>query len=150
MKKREGGSYNYRCNCELFVCKWYDRSNVNITRNHVTHEPACKVRAHVKRKGKIEVTHLNMTYKYNKEMGMCGSNGLTSRILQTNGRREREREKEVVATVGKSDEYIHCRTLDFIVFFTEKIEKRWYTLSSHEKLLCLRWDLLKMTTITRS
>ena len=66
---------------------------MNITRNHVTHEPACKVRAHVKRKGKIEGTHLNMTYKYNKEMGMCGSNGLTFRILQINGREKKEKKK---------------------------------------------------------
>ena len=53
MKKRERGSYDYRCNGEIFVCKWNDNSIVNIASNHFTHEPVRKAKRYVKGKGKM-------------------------------------------------------------------------------------------------
>ncbi len=56
IKKQQRGSYDYRCNGEVFICKWHDNSIVNIASNHVTNEPVHKVIRQIRRKGKIEVT----------------------------------------------------------------------------------------------
>ena len=69
IKKRERGCYDYRCNGEVFVCKWHDNSIVNIASNHFTHEPVQKARRFVKKKGKIEVPQPNMVCLYNKGIG---------------------------------------------------------------------------------
>ena len=43
-KKKSRGTYEYRCNGNLYVCKWNDNSVVNITSNFLTHEPVFKAK----------------------------------------------------------------------------------------------------------
>ena len=60
MKKKTRGSYDYRCNGEIFVCKWHDNSIVNIASNHFTHEPVHCIKRRVGGQGTIEVTQPNI------------------------------------------------------------------------------------------
>ena len=69
MKKKTRGSYDYRCNGEIFVCKWHDNSIVNIASNHFTHEPVHRIKRRVRGQGIIEVTQPNIIQLYNKGMG---------------------------------------------------------------------------------
>ena len=69
MKKKTRGSYDYRCNGEIFVCKWHDNSIVNIASNHFTHEPVHRIKRRVRGQGTIEVTQPNFIRLYNKGIG---------------------------------------------------------------------------------
>ena len=71
MKKKTRGSCDYRCNGEIFVCKWHDcdKSIVNIASNHFTHEPVHCIKRRVRGQGTIEVTQPNIIRLYNKGMG---------------------------------------------------------------------------------
>ena len=39
MKKTERGTFEYRCDGDVFVCKWNDNSTVHVASNHRTHQP---------------------------------------------------------------------------------------------------------------
>lgn len=69
MKKQGRGSYDYRCNGDVFICKWHDNSIVNIASNYFTHEPVRKAMWRVRGQGKIEVTQPNMIHLYNDGLG---------------------------------------------------------------------------------
>ncbi len=81
MEKQHRGSYDYRCNGEVFICKWHDNSIVNIASNHFTLEPVRKVNSQIRGKGKIEVTQPNMINLYNKGMGGVDHDGSSIGIL---------------------------------------------------------------------
>ena len=68
-KKKVRGSYDYRCNKRIFVCKWHDNSVVNIDSSHFAHEPVKKVARYVSGKGKIHVPRPSLLYLYNQGMG---------------------------------------------------------------------------------
>ena len=48
MKKAARGSYDYRCDGRVYVCKWNDNNIVNIASNFCSHEPVQKVKRRVK------------------------------------------------------------------------------------------------------
>ena len=69
IKKKTRRSYDYRCNGEIFVCKWHDNSIVNIASNHFTHEPVHCIKRRVRGQGTNEVTQPNIIRLYNKGIG---------------------------------------------------------------------------------
>ena len=69
LKKKDRGSYDYRCNNKIFVCKWHDNSVVNVASNYFTHEPVKKVSRYVSGKGKISVPQPHLLNLYNQGMG---------------------------------------------------------------------------------
>ena len=80
IKKEGRGSFDYRSNGNVFICKWNDNSIVNIGSNFYTHEPVNKTKRWVKGKGKVDVTQPHLIKLYNEGMGgvdlmdrLCGS-----------------------------------------------------------------------------
>ena len=69
MKKAARGSYDYRCDGRVYVCKWNDNNIVNIASNFCSHEPVQKVKRRVKRAADLNVTQPFLGKKYNDGMG---------------------------------------------------------------------------------
>ena len=69
MKKRDRGTYDYRSNGKVFICKWQDNSAVNFASNHLSHEPVKKTQRFVRGKGKVQVPQPYLIAAYNQGMG---------------------------------------------------------------------------------
>ncbi|XP_045135445.1 piggyBac transposable element-derived protein 3-like [Portunus trituberculatus] len=69
MKKDERGEFDFRCDGEVYVCKWNDNSIVNIASNHETHLPLHEATRRVKKSSKVKVKQPHLVRKYNEGMG---------------------------------------------------------------------------------
>ncbi|XP_065193176.1 piggyBac transposable element-derived protein 3-like [Sycon ciliatum] len=69
LKKKARGTFDYRCNGTVFICKWNDNSVVNAASNYATHEPLATVKRRVKNVSNTTVTQPHLIQLYNKGMG---------------------------------------------------------------------------------
>ena len=66
IKEKSRGTYDYRCNGDLYVCKRNDNSIVDIASNFLTHEPVFWAKRRVRGQGTVEVSQPNVIQAYNK------------------------------------------------------------------------------------
>ena len=69
MKKAERGDFDFRCDGEVYVCKWNDNAIVTIASNHETHLPLHEATRRVKSTPKTKVKQPFLVHKYNEGMG---------------------------------------------------------------------------------
>ena len=48
MKKKERGHFDFRCDGDVYICKWNDNSIVHVASNHQSHESICEAKRRVK------------------------------------------------------------------------------------------------------
>ena len=80
LKKEERGEFDFRCDGEVYVCKWNDNSIVSIASNHETHVPFHEATRRVKRSSNVKVKQPYLVHKYNEGMGGVD---LMDRLLAT-------------------------------------------------------------------
>ena len=69
MKKTERGTFEYRCDEDVFVCKWNDNSIVHVASNHQTHQPVRDAKRPSKGAQTIMVKQPHLIHMYNAGMG---------------------------------------------------------------------------------
>ena len=69
MKKTERGTFEYRCDGDVFVCKWNDNSIVHVARNRQTHQPVRDAKRRSKGAQTITVKQPHLIHMYNAGMG---------------------------------------------------------------------------------
>ena len=69
IKKKSRGTYDYRCNGNLYVCNWNDNSTVNIASNFLAHESYFRTKRQFREQETVEVSQPNIIQTYNKGMG---------------------------------------------------------------------------------
>ena len=69
LKKKDCGTFDYRHNGSVYVCKWNDNSVFTIASNCAIHEPVCNVRRRVKNNSNTPVLQPHLIKMYNKGMG---------------------------------------------------------------------------------
>ena len=80
MKKADRGTFDYRCDGDVYICKWNDNNIVHVASNHQTHEPVHDVRRRVKGAPNTQVKQPDLIRQYN--VGMGGVD-LMDRLLST-------------------------------------------------------------------
>lgn len=80
MKKSDRGTFDYRCDGDVYVCKWNDNSIVHVASNHQTHEPIHDVRRRVRGAPNNQVKQPDLIRQYNTGMGGVD---LMDRLLAT-------------------------------------------------------------------
>ena len=84
LKKRERGSFDYRCDGTVYVSKWSDNSIVYICSNYNTHLPVRKCERRVKGAARSRYNSASFLTDYNKEMAGVRFDGASPGFLQTN------------------------------------------------------------------
>lgn len=69
MQKKNRGHFDYRCDGEVYICRWNDNSVVTITSNHQTHFPIAETRRRVKGASQCLVKQPHLIKQYNEGMG---------------------------------------------------------------------------------
>ena len=69
LSKKPRGSYNYRCDDKVVVCKWNDNSVFNILSNYFTYEPIHKANRRMKQQTNATIDMPFLMKQYNQGMG---------------------------------------------------------------------------------
>ena len=69
MKKSTRGTFDFRCDGTVFMCKWNDNSVVTVASNCQTHTPVHEVRRRVKGQPVNNVQQPHLIHAYNQGMG---------------------------------------------------------------------------------
>ena len=69
MKKSTPGTFDFRCDGTVFMCKWNDNSVVTVASNCQTHTPVHEVRRRVKGQPVNNVQQPHLIHAYNQGMG---------------------------------------------------------------------------------
>lgn len=70
MKKTERGTYDFRSNGRIFVCRWNDSSVVTVASNYATHEPISKAKRYSRiEKKRVDIPQPALIQRYNEGMG---------------------------------------------------------------------------------
>ena len=68
LKKKGRGSFEYRSDGTVYICKWNDNAIVGSASNYETHEPLHKCKRRVK-SVRLKINQLHLISSYNKGMG---------------------------------------------------------------------------------
>lgn len=70
MKKKERGEFDFRCDGDVYICRWNDNSVVTLGSNYSTHEPIGTTKRFSRSdKKRINVIEPNLVKHYNNGMG---------------------------------------------------------------------------------
>ena len=69
LKKTERGTYDFRCDGNVYICKWNDNAVVSVATNYLSHLPLHQVRRRVKKQSNVKVPQPHLICSYNEGMG---------------------------------------------------------------------------------